>query len=58
VGQADNQEQLWSFQKNLRGRKGIENAEISNVSQDTKTKKVRFTITFHYKGYTKKNAVL
>jgi hypothetical protein len=58
VGQADNQEQLWSFQKNLRGHKGIENAEISNVSQDTKTKKVRFTITFHYKGYTKKNAVL
>lgn len=58
VGQADSQEQLWSFQKNLRARKGIEGPEISNVSQDTKTKKVRFTITFHYKGYTKKNAVL
>jgi Tfp pilus assembly protein PilN len=56
TGQADNEEQLWNFQKNLRGRKGIDGAEISNVSQDTKTKKVRFTITFHYKNYTKKVA--
>jgi len=58
TGQADNEEQLWNFQKNLRGRKGIEGPEISNVSQDSKTKKVRFTITFQYKGYTKKGAVL
>ena len=58
TGQADNQEQLWAFQKNLSGRKGVEDAEPSNVSQDSKTKKIRFTITFQYKGYTKKNAVL
>ncbi len=58
TGQADNQEQLWAFQKNLSGRKGVEKAESSNVSQDSKTKKIRFTITFQYKGYTKKNAVL
>jgi len=54
VGQADNEEQLWSFQRNLRGRKGIDGAEISTANQDTKTRKVRFTITFHYKSYTKK----
>lgn len=58
TGQADNEEQLWSFQKNLAGRKGIEDAEPSGVSQDSKSKKIRFTITFQYKGYTKKDAVL
>lgn len=58
TGQADNEEQLWTFQKNLAGRKGIENAEPSSVSQDSKTKKVKFTITFQYKGFTKKDAVL
>jgi hypothetical protein len=58
TGQADNEEQLWTFQKNLNGRKGVENAEQSNVSRDAKTKKIRFTITFQYKGYTKKSAVL
>ena len=54
TGQADNEEQLWNFQKNLRARKGIDGAEISSANQDAKTKKVRFTITFHYKNYTKK----
>ncbi len=58
TGQADNQEQLWTFQKNLSGQKGIKNAEPSSVSQDAKTKKIRFTITFQYKGYTEKSAVL
>lgn len=58
TGQADSQEQLWTFQKNLRARKGIESPEISNVSQDSKTRKVKFTMTFHYKGYTKKGAAM
>jgi hypothetical protein len=58
TGQADNEEQLWTFQKNLAGRKGIEGMVPSNVSLDSKTKKVRFTLTFQYKGYTKKSAVL
>jgi len=58
TGQADNQEQLWTFQKNLSSRKGVKDPEPSSVSQDTKTKKVRFTITFQYKGYTDKSAIL
>lgn len=58
TGQADNEEQLWTFQRNLASRKGVDGIEPSNVSLDSKTKKVRFTITFQYKGYTKKGAVL
>jgi len=58
TGQADNEEQLWGFQKNLGDRKGIEDVTPSSVSQDSKTKKIRFTLTFQYKGYTKKDAVL
>ncbi|MBN1506736.1 MAG: hypothetical protein JW955_07815 [Sedimentisphaerales bacterium] len=58
IGQADNEEQLWAFQKNLGDRKAIQDVEPSNVSRDSKTKKIRFTLTFQYKGYTKKDAVL
>jgi Tfp pilus assembly protein PilN len=58
TGQTDNEEQLWKFQGNLRGRKGLDDVEISNVSQDAKTKKVKFTITFQYRSFTKKGAVL
>jgi hypothetical protein len=58
TGQADNEEQMWKLQENLRARKGLTDVEISNASQDAKTKKVKFTITFHYRGFTKKEAVL
>ncbi len=58
AGQAGNMEQMWKFQANLREQKGIKDAEILNASQDTKTKKIKFTITFHYKEFTKKDAAL
>jgi hypothetical protein len=58
TGQADTEEQMWKLQENLRTRKGLEDVQISSASQDTKTKKVKFTITFQYKGFTKKGAVL
>lgn len=58
MGQADNEERLWAFQENLRGRKGLAEVEISTVVPDKKTKKIKFTIDFHYKQFTKKGAVL
>jgi hypothetical protein len=58
AGQADNEQQLWKFQGNLRGRKGLDNVEISNVSQDSKTKKIKFTLTLDFRHFTEKSAVL
>jgi hypothetical protein len=58
TGQADNMEQMWKYEANLREQKGIEDVEITTAATDPKTKKVKFTMTFHYKNYTKKDAVL
>jgi hypothetical protein len=58
IGQTDNVEQLWKYQQNLRGRKGLKEVEISSANQDAKTKKIKFTITFQYKDFGKKTAVL
>ena len=58
TGQADNAEQMWKFQANLLGQKGIDDVSIANTSVDSKTKKVRFTMSFHYKNFTKKGAEL
>jgi len=58
AGQAGNMEQMWKFQENLRQRKGIKNVVISNSAKDAKSKKIKFTIVFHYKNFTKKEAVL
>ncbi|HNS20835.1 MAG TPA: hypothetical protein PKH24_10070 [Sedimentisphaerales bacterium] len=58
TGQADNMEQMWKFQANLRAQKGIKGAEIANAAPDSKTKKIKFTITFDYKEFTKKGAAL
>ncbi|MEN6577386.1 MAG: hypothetical protein ABFD90_13670 [Phycisphaerales bacterium] len=58
TGQADNMEQMWKFQANLRGHKGIKDAEIANAAPDSKTKKIKFTITLAYKEFTKKGAAL
>jgi Tfp pilus assembly protein PilN len=56
TGQADNEEQMWKLQENLRARKGLQDVEISNASRDAK--KIKFTITFQYRSFTKKEAVL
>jgi Tfp pilus assembly protein PilN len=58
IGQAGNTEQMWGFEKNLRAQKDLTNVVIVNPTQDNKTKKVKFTITFSYKGFSKKDAVL
>ena len=57
-GQAGNPEQMWKFQTNLLDQKHITDVEISSQSQDPKTKKIKFTMVFHYKGFTKKGAAL
>ena len=56
TGQAQRAEQVYEFQENLLTKKGITNVRIQSTTQDNKTKKLKFTITFHYKNFTKKRA--
>ena len=58
VGQADNVEQMWKFQKNLREHKSLSAVDIVANTADAKTKKIKFTMSFHYKNFTKKEATL
>jgi hypothetical protein len=51
-GQASGNEQLYKFEKSLQDRQGIKNVKMTS-SPDTKTKKLKFTTTFHYKNFTK-----
>jgi len=51
-------EQMWKFQANLREHKEIKDAEIANAAPDSKTNKIKFTITLDYKEFTKKGAAL
>ena len=52
TGQASSNEQLYKFEKSLQDRKNIKSVKM-NPSRDTKTKKSKFTITFHYRNFTK-----
>lgn len=54
-GQAQNSDQLYKFQETLQGKTGISQVEIQSSSLDSKSKKFKFTITFHYKNFTKKS---
>jgi len=58
TGQAGNAEQMYKLQTGLLKQKGVSNVEISNSATDPKTKKIKFTMTFHYKNFTKKEALL
>ncbi len=58
TGQADNAEQMWKFQANLLGCKSISDVDITSTSTDSKTKKIKFTMLFQYKNFTKKGAAL
>jgi len=51
-GQAPNNEQLYKFEESLEERKDIRNVKRTS-SLDAKTKKLDFTMTFHYKNFTK-----
>jgi len=53
-GQADRAEQVYDFQKSLLTQKGITDVNIQSTTQDNKTKKLKFTLTFHYRNFTKK----
>jgi Tfp pilus assembly PilM family ATPase len=54
TGQAQRTEQLYEFQKNLLAKKGITDVKIQSATPDNKTKKIKFTMTFHYSKFTKK----
>jgi hypothetical protein len=53
-GQAPGNDQLYKFQENLLTKKGVKEVKILSANPDSKTKKIKFTMTFHYKTYTKK----
>jgi hypothetical protein len=58
AGQADNPDLLYKFQESLLTKKGIKEVEIQNATKDPKGDKFKFTITFHYKNFTKKGIVV
>jgi hypothetical protein len=60
TGQAGNMEQVWKFEASLRGQrqKGIDTVTLANQVVDAKTKKIKFTMTFTYKTFSKKDAIL
>jgi hypothetical protein len=55
-GQVQDNDQLYDFQKSLLSKKGVTDVNIQNTSRDSKTKRLKFTMTFHYKTFTKKTA--
>lgn len=54
TGQVQRANQVYDFQENLLTKKGITDVKIQSTTQDNKTKKLKFTITFHYKNFTKR----
>jgi len=53
-GQAQNSDQLYKFQEALLSKNGIKEVKIQSTSTDSKSKKLKFTINFNYKNFTKK----
>ena len=56
TGQANSAEELYKFEKSLQDKKAIEDVKIQSAPQDAKSKKLKFTITFHYRNFTKKGS--
>jgi len=54
-GQVQDNEQLYDFQKYLLSKKDITDVNIQSTSRDSRTRKLKFTITFHYRTFTKKS---
>jgi len=54
AGQAQNIEQVYEFQKKLLGQRDITEVKITNPAKDSKSGKLKFTINFHYRNFTKK----
>ncbi|MGB2809899.1 MAG: hypothetical protein WBC22_19320 [Sedimentisphaerales bacterium] len=57
TAQTKDAEQMYKFQKSLLAIKGITDVKIQNPDIDNKTKKLKFTMTFHYKNFTKKRTL-
>jgi len=55
TGQVQNSDQLYEFQETLLEQNGIKEVKIQSTSRDSKSKKLKFTITFQYKNFTKKS---
>ncbi|MHC4325239.1 MAG: PilN domain-containing protein [Planctomycetota bacterium] len=53
-GQASSNDQLSRYEKNLQKTKGIEKVNYT-ANTNTKSKKITFTMTFHYKNFSKKS---
>jgi hypothetical protein len=53
-GQSPGTDQLYKFQATLLSKKGITKVIIQNTSKDAKSKKLKFTMNFHYKGFSVK----
>ena len=51
-GQAPNNDQLYKFEKSLQDSKSVKDVRRT-ASPDVKSKKIKFTITFHYRNFTK-----
>lgn len=56
TGEAQSNDQLYDFHKYLLSKKDIKDVNIQNTSRDSRTRRLRFTITFHYRAFTKKIA--
>lgn len=54
TGQAQKAEQLYKFQKSLLGQKGISEVNIRSSGKGKKDEKLKFTIAFHYRNFTRK----
>ena len=58
AGRAGNMEQMWKYQTGLIDHKNIDNVEITNAARDSKTKKIKFTMVFEYRNFSRKEAAL
>lgn len=56
TGQAGSNEDLSRFEKSLQNTKGIDKVNPPTASVDNKSRKITFTMTFHYKNFTQKTA--
>ena len=54
TGEVQNSDRLYEFQETLLKQNGIKDVKIQSTSIDAKSKKLKFTITFHYKNFTQK----
>lgn len=54
-GQASSNDQLSRYEKNLQNTKGVEKVNYTaNTNTKSKNKKITFTMTFHYKNFSRK----